>query len=143
MHQAISWAVGAVYVLACYSLGMMAVAISGVAFPGALIGLMLLLFLLFIIPSAERHIACFVTLPLRHMSLFFVPAVLGVSLYWGDIKSNAVSLVIAIVITTVVSFGFTAVFSQKLLHNKKEKIRTSCEASNTTVNGKHTGINKR
>jgi holin-like protein len=52
------------------------------------------------------------------MSLLFIPAVLGVSIYWADIQSNALAIAIAIIVTTSISLGITAWFSQQLFNSK-------------------------
>jgi holin-like protein len=77
---------------------------------------------LFCFPTLEHHVARAVTFPLKHLSLLFIPAVLGVTMYWGDIKTYALAIVIAIVVTTSFSLGFTAWLSQQLLNSKKNGV---------------------
>ena len=74
--------------------------------------------MLFLFPQLEVHTARCVTCPLKHMSLLFIPAVLGVSIYWADIQSNALAIAIAIIVTTSISLGITAWFSQQLFNSK-------------------------
>jgi len=69
--------VGAVLVFAAYYLGLVVVNVSGLPIPGPLMGLFLLLAMLFLFPQLEVHTARFVTFPLKHMSLLFIPAVLA------------------------------------------------------------------
>jgi len=126
--------VGAILVFTAYSLGTVIVSITGAPIPGPLIGLFLLLGILFIFPQLEAHTARFVTFPLKHMSLFFIPAVLGVSIYWPDIQSNALAIVIAIVVTTSLSLGLTAWFSQQLL-NRKQKTNKAETVTTEQRNG--------
>lgn len=83
--------------------------------PGPLLGLVILLAALFFIPNLETP-ATLVALPfLKHMSVLFVPAVLGVSLYWNDIASNGVALFFAIVGTTALCLGLTGWFAGKMM----------------------------
>lgn len=122
-------AVGALLVFAAYYLGLFVVNALALPIPGPLMGLLLLLGIFFIFPKLEVHTARFVSLPLKHMSLFFVPAVLGVSIYWSDIQANALAIAIAIIATTSLSLGLTAWFSQKLFRSKKNKSSDTSQAN--------------
>lgn len=122
-------AVGALLVFAAYYLGLFVVNALALPIPGPLMGLLLLLGVFFIFPKLEVHTARFVSLPLKHMSLFFVPAVLGVSIYWSDIQANALAIAIAIIATTSLSLGLTAWFSQKLFRSKKNKSSDTSQAN--------------
>ena len=122
-------AVGALLVFAAYYLGLFVVNALALPIPGPLMGLLLLLGGFFIFPKLEVHTARFVSLPLKHMSLFFVPAVLGVSIYWNDIQANALAIAIAIIATTSLSLGLTAWFSQKLFRSKKNKSSDTSQAN--------------
>lgn len=113
--------VGAIVVFAAYYAGLFAVTMLALPIPGPLVGLCLLLGVLFTFPNLEVATAKFVTFPLKHMSLFFVPAVLGVSIYWDDIEANAPAIAIAILLTTSLSLGVTAWFAQKLFCSKLNK----------------------
>ena len=114
--------VGTAAVFIAYYLGLLIVSAASLPIPGPLLGLFLLLVALFCFPTLEHHVARAVTFPLKHMSLLFIPAVLGVTMYWGDIKTYALAIVIAIVVTTSFSLGFTAWLSQKLLNSKKSSV---------------------
>ena len=113
--------VGAIVIFAAYYAGLFAVTMLALPIPGPLVGLCLLLGVLFTFPNLEVATAKFVTFPLKHMSLFFVPAVLGVSIYWDDIEANAPAIAIAILLTTSLSLGVTAWFAQKLFCSKLNK----------------------
>ena len=114
--------VGTAAVFIAYYLGLLIVSAASLPIPGPLLGLFLLLMALFCFPTLEHHVAPAVTFPLKHMSLLFIPAVLGVTMYWGDIKTYALAIVIAIVVTTSFSLGFTAWLSQQLLNSKKNGV---------------------
>lgn len=113
--------VGAILVFAAYYAGLFAVTMLALPIPGPLVGLCLLLGVLLTFPNLEVATAKFVIFPLKHMSLFFVPAVLGVSIYWDDIQANALAVAIAIIFTTSLSLGITAWFAQKLFCSKLNK----------------------
>lgn len=105
---------------AAYYAGLFTVRAMALPIPGTLVGLFILLGILFAYPKLETHTARFVTLPLKHMSLFFVPAVLGVSVYWADIQANALAITIAVIGATTLSLGITAWFAQNLFCSKLE-----------------------
>lgn len=113
--------VGAGLVFGAYYAGLVIAGFFALPLPGPLAGLLLLLMLLFVCPSFEGYIASFATTPLQHMSVLFVPAVLGVSVYWSDIKANGVAIFIAIFVTTLISLAITAWFSQTLFLGKARK----------------------
>jgi len=106
--------VGSLLVLICFYLGTWLSHWAGLPFPGALTGLIILLIVLFLMPSLEKSIALAVSPLLVHMSILFVPAVLGVSVYWQQIQHNAWALGIAIIVTTSISLGVTAKIAAKL-----------------------------
>lgn len=86
--------------------------------PGALTGLLILLAVLFIVPKAEPLVARAASPLLSHMSVLFVPAVLGVSAYWKEIAQNGWAIGIAIVFTTCISLGISAKIAEKLLASR-------------------------
>jgi|TARA_Y100000034_G_C6738329_1_gene327483 holin-like protein len=110
--------VGALLVFLAYSVGVSITYYAALPVPSALVGLLLLLFILFKFPSVEVSVSTFVTGPLKHMSLFFVPAVMGVSLFWDEISSNALAIGLAIILTTAISLLLTAQVAQRLLVKK-------------------------
>ena len=118
MRNAINTVVGAVLVFTAYYVVLLIVNLTSLPVPGPLVGLLLLVGVLFAFPQTERQVARAVTFPLKHMSLLFVPAVLGVSIYWSDIKANALAIAIAIIITTSFCLGLTAWLTQALLNTK-------------------------
>ena len=92
------WITGAMLVLGCYYLGSWLSSSMGVPLPSALTGLIILLAVLFIFPKAEPLVARAASPLLSHMSVLFVPAVLGVSAYWTEIAQNGWAIGIAIII---------------------------------------------
>jgi len=112
------WITGAILVLGCYYLGTWLSSSAGLPLPGALTGLLILLAVLFIVPKAEPLVARAASPLLSHMSVLFVPAVLGVSAYWKEIAQNGWAIGIAIVITTCISLGISAKIAEKLLASR-------------------------
>ncbi|MEQ3652783.1 CidA/LrgA family protein [uncultured Alteromonas sp.] len=112
------WITGAILVLGCYYLGTWLSSSTGLPLPGALTGLLILLAVLFIAPKAEPLVARAASPLLSHMSVLFVPAVLGVSAYWKEIAENGWAIGIAIIITTCISLGISAKIAEKLLSSR-------------------------
>lgn len=131
-NSAKNYVIGAALVFSAYYVGNLVTYTFALPIPGPLIGLLFLLTLLFIFPIFEHHVANFALTPLKHMSLLFVPAVLGVSLYWGDIQQNALAIVLAIVVTTSLCLGVTGWVSQRLFSKKNSTSKNAVnEASNS------------
>jgi holin-like protein len=110
--------IGAFAILLAYYGGVFLSGSLGLPIPGPLLGLVLLLSLLFAFPNIETHTTLVAQPFLKHMSVLFVPAVLGVGMYWSDIEANAMALVLAIGVTTALSLGLTAWVANKLMKKK-------------------------
>jgi len=54
---------------------------------------------------------------LKHMAMLFVPAVLGVGVYWQEISENITGIALAIIVSTAVSLGIAAWIAQKILQS--------------------------
>lgn len=114
MRPVSKWCIGAMLVLGCFYLGTWLSNWASLPLPGALTGLFLLLIVLFVFPRIESSVAFAATPLLIHMSVLFVPAVLGVSLYWQQIQQNALALGIAIILSTWISLGVAAKVASKI-----------------------------
>lgn len=114
MKPMIKWCIGSILVLGCFYIGTWLSDWAELPLPGALTGLLLLLIVLFVSPSVESSVAYAVSPLLIHMSVLFVPAILGVSLYWQQIQQNALALSIAVIVSTWVSLGITAKITSKI-----------------------------
>ena len=119
MNKAVKIVVGSLAILGCYYAGIIVTQTIPSPLPAPLVGLLLLLALLFLVPRVEHAIALSSAPLLKHMSLFFVPAVLGVSLYWSDIQAHLFSLTVAVVGITALCLGITAWTASKILRNQK------------------------
>ena len=98
-----------------YFIGEIAVRVLSLPLPGSLVGLLLLLMFQFFQtrPSPVLHAGGAPLL--KYMSVLFVPAVLGVAVYWQHIEENLAAIAFAIVGTTIFSLGLAAWLSQRLL----------------------------
>lgn len=91
----------------------------GLPFPGPVLGLLLLTVALLIrgreLP-AELHAAGHGIL--RHLSLLFLPAGVGVMLYYRTLTGSLLPLLIVVVVSTVVTIAVTALVVRALARNE-------------------------
>ncbi|GGW72640.1 CidA/LrgA family protein [Alteromonas halophila] len=121
MGRAGTWLTGWIAILACYYAGKALVIGLALPLPPALLGLLLLLAGLMLRSSSSRAVAQAASPLLKHMSVLFVPAVMGVGMYAAPIREYALSLFIAIVVTTAVSLGLTAWVTSRILASRLGK----------------------
>ena len=78
------------------------------AFPGSVISMVLLfLFLLFRIVKVD-HIQKKADFLLKNMAFFFIPAGVGIIAEFDKIKDSVPALLVVVVLTTLLTFGSTA-----------------------------------
>lgn len=118
MAQIQSTIMGWLIITGCYLIGEFVVLVADVPLPGALVGLLLLLTGLLLRQRPVESVARGARPLLTHMSVMFVPAVIGVGLFWDEVKANALGITLALVATTIVGLGFTAWIAQKLMRNR-------------------------
>lgn len=82
--------------------------------PGAVAGMVLLLFYLSVRKGEGERLAPVCQLLLRHMALFFVPAATGIVTQWDLIAGEWHILVTALVLSTLASILVTAFIMRKL-----------------------------
>jgi len=80
--------------------------------PGALLGLLLLLSVLLFFGRVPRSLQRVSQFLLLHLSLFFIPASMGIFFYAERLKEHMWLFLIVIVLSTAFSIGLTAWFSQ-------------------------------
>jgi len=82
--------------------------------PGPVIGLLLLLVWLQIrkdVPASLDRVASTLT---QHLGLLFVPAAVGVVMFWPYLRSNAVAVVAALVGSVVLTIAVSAIVLRML-----------------------------
>lgn len=110
---------GLALLLLFQSLGEAIVQLSGAPVPGPVVGLVLLLATLVV--RARRGRAEWASLSqaadglLAHLSIFFIPAAVGVMLYWEPLAREGLAWVVAIVSSTVAAIAVTAWFLNRRL----------------------------
>ncbi len=110
-----TWLTGWFAILGCYYAGVALTHVFALPLPPALIGLLLMLIALIIRGRPATAVSLAAAPLLKHMSVLFVPAVLGVGLYWHDIQQHAWSLFMAIGVSTAMSLGVTAWLAVRIL----------------------------
>ena len=88
--------------------------------PGPVIGLVLLLAWLrwhgAVAPSVDLVASAFS----QHLGLLFVPAAVGVVMFWPNLKSNALAVVVALVVSVIATMAVTALVLRLLSRDSPE-----------------------
>lgn len=79
-----------------------------ISFPGSVISMILLLILLFAKGIKSHHLREESDFLIKNMSILFVPAGVGVMAVFGSIKSSVFQLLLVCILTTIITFGVTA-----------------------------------
>lgn len=77
--------------------------------PGPVIGLILLLAWLQIRKGVPEPVESVASTLVQHLGLLFVPAAVGVVMFWPHLKSNAVAVVTALVVSVVLTIAVSAI----------------------------------
>ncbi|OFC69068.1 CidA/LrgA family protein [Alteromonas confluentis] len=100
-----------------YFSGEMLVRVASIPLPGTLMGLLMLLAWQFFRRKTPMLLLAGGTPILKHMAMLFVPAVLGVGVYWQEISENITGIALAIIVSTAISLGISAWIAQKILQS--------------------------
>jgi holin-like protein len=106
---------GLTWLLVFQCLGEVLVRLIGLPVPGPVVGMLLLFVALRVKGRAPAAIDGAATGLLQHLSLLFVPAGVGVMLHFGRLADEWPALVAALLLSTVIAIGVTAVAMQALL----------------------------
>jgi putative effector of murein hydrolase LrgA (UPF0299 family) len=80
--------------------------------PGPVLGMLLLFISLLVRDSLAETIEPATNALLSHLSLLFVPAGVGVMVHWGRIGNDWLPISVALVLSTLLTLGLTALFMQ-------------------------------
>ena len=86
-----------------------------VPFPGSVLSMIILFLLLFSGVVKVDHIKQKADFLLKNMAFFFIPAGVGILLSFDLIKNNILPLLIIVVVTTILTFGATALTVQGVI----------------------------
>jgi holin-like protein len=90
--------------------------IFDIAIPAGLFGILVLFIWFVIFKCVALPIKRAAQPLLSHMSLFFLPAIVGIVNYTDLLATHALALILAIVVATLLSLLITAVISQWLIN---------------------------
>ena len=93
-------------------LGQVIAAVLPIAFPGSVISMVLLFLLLVFKVVRVDHIRQKADFLLKNMAFFFIPAGVGIVAQFDAIKNSIPALLVVIVVTSVLTFGSTALVVQ-------------------------------
>ncbi|MFT3903984.1 MAG: CidA/LrgA family protein [Niabella sp.] len=127
-------------IFGCLAIGELIAAFLPVKIPSSIIGMLLLTFFLrvgWIKLSWVRDISAFLS---KNIAFFFVPAGVAVMLYLDILKANAWSILIAAVISTILTLAATGLTHQYMrkktgsLKNKKHEHEEVLQETNNPHN---------
>ena len=88
--------------------------------PGPVIGLVLLLVFLHVHGRVPDDIDAVGSGILQHLGLLFIPASVGVVLYWPLLRDNGVAVLCALVVSVLATVGVTALWLKALSPPREE-----------------------
>jgi len=107
---------GILVLLACQLVGETAVRLTGIEFPGPVIGMLLFFVVLRLRKPADRSpLVKAPELLLRHLHLLFIPAGVGIVVYLEQIRDDAWPLAAGLWVSWLVGFVATALTASWLL----------------------------
>lgn len=110
---------GAITLLLVYQLlGEVAVQILALPVPGPVVGMLLLFLTLLARGAAPEPLRATCQTLLAHLSLLFVPAGVGVMLHFKRLGAEWLPIAVALVASTVICIGVTALVMQWLLRRR-------------------------
>ena len=111
---------GLVEILVFQGLGELVSHFLATFIPGPVIGLVLLLAWLRLrghVPAPVELVAGALT---RHLGLLFVPAAVGVVMFWPQLRSHAVAVIVALLASVVLTIAVAAVVLRLLARSADE-----------------------
>jgi holin-like protein len=87
--------------------------------PGPVIGMLLLFGFLMLRPQAATAIEPTALELLRHLSLLFIPAGVGIMVSAGKIRGDALAVVVALAVSTTLAIAVTALVTRALLRRQR------------------------
>jgi len=97
--------------------------------PGPVIGLLLLFGYLLMRPSAVDSIEPTALELLRHLSLLFVPAGVGIMVAAGKVRGEGFAIAVALVVSTTLAIAVTALVTRALMRRQMRRARVNSPPS--------------
>jgi len=111
---------GLVQILLFQGLGEIAARFLLPLIPGPVIGLVLLLAWLRVRGSVPQSVDLVATAFSQNLGLLFVPAAVGVVMYWPHIRSNALAVAAALVVSVIATMAVTALVLRAIAKDEPE-----------------------
>lgn len=113
---------GLLVLLGCQLFGEIVVRLSGVEFPGPVVGMLLFLVILRIRQPADGSaLVAAPSLLLRHLHLLFIPAGVGIVVYLDRIAEDAWPLALGLWGSWLIGFVVTALVASTLLRSTRDR----------------------
>jgi len=90
--------------------------------PGAVIGMLFLFACLMFRPSVATTIETTALKILRHFSLLFIPAGVGIMAAAHTVSSNALAVIAAVAVSTTLTIAVTALVTRALLRRQQRSV---------------------
>jgi holin-like protein len=87
--------------------------------PGPVIGMLLLFGFLMLRPQIADAIEPTALELLRHLSLLFIPAGVGIMVSAGKVRGDALAVVVSLVVSTTLAIAVTALVTRALLRRQR------------------------
>lgn len=110
-------------ILCIYLIGEFIAQGLSIPIPGNIVGMILLFILLLTKVIKLEMIEMVANFFLDHLSFFFIPAGVGLMVSFGQIKSNAIAIILICIISTIiimVTTGMVVQFVSNIIENKKD-----------------------
>ncbi|HUU73743.1 MAG TPA: CidA/LrgA family protein [Burkholderiales bacterium] len=102
--------------LVCQLLGEISSQLLAIPVPGPVIGMVVLILILRTVPTAADALSETSNGILRHLSLLFVPAGVGVMLHAATVKQQWLAIMVSVVLGTALTLAVTALMIKLTLH---------------------------
>ncbi|MCW2787060.1 MAG: LrgA family protein [Marmoricola sp.] len=113
---------GLLALLGCQLAGELAVRLTGVEFPGAVVGMLLFLVVLSLAkPGDGSGLVAAPSLLLRHLHLLFIPAGVGIMVYLDTIRNHAWPLAAGLWVSWLVGFVVTALVASAFVRGSERR----------------------
>ena len=101
--------------------GELLVRILGWPFPGPVVGMALLFFVLLVRGTVSHELRAGTNGLLQHLSLLFIPAGVGIMLHWQRIVDEWLPIVVAVILSTFIGLIVTVLTVQFMAGDDAEK----------------------
>ena len=114
--------------LACQLAGEISAQLLAIPVPGPVIGMILLLLVLHTVPGSADSLSPTCNGILRHLSLLFVPAGVGVMLHLPAMKTQWLAITVSLLLGTVMTLAVTALVTKLAMRLARIQSRNGDES---------------